>query len=61
VRVSLYVMRGRKRKRGAERRRRFEEEAFDGYDNFIITDEHAPSDYWALKEAREEYCKEYGC
>jgi hypothetical protein len=54
-------MRGRKRRR-AERRRRFEEEAFDGYDNFdpVDTSERLPSDYWALKEAREEYCKEYG-
>lgn len=61
--MSLYVMRGRKRKRRAERRRRFEEEAFDGYDNFdpVDTSERLPSDYWAIREAQEEYCKEYGC
>jgi hypothetical protein len=54
-------MRGRKRRR-AEKRRRFEErEVFDGYDNFLVDDERLPSDYWALKEREEEYCKEYGC
>ena len=30
-------------------------------DNFDIVDtgENRPSDYWAIKEAREEYCLEY--
>jgi hypothetical protein len=43
-------------------RRRLEEEAFDGYDNFDIVDtsERLPGDYWALREREEEYCKEYG-
>jgi hypothetical protein len=54
-------MRGRKRRRAEKRR--LEEEAFDGYDNFDLVDtsERLPSDYWALREAQEEYCKEYGC
>jgi len=55
---------GRKRagKRRQRRRERFEErEVFDGYDNFdIVESERLPSDYWAIREAREEYCKEYG-
>jgi hypothetical protein len=55
-------MKGRKRRRAEKRRRLPEEEAFDGYDNFDIVDtsERLPSDYWALREREEEYCKEYG-
>jgi len=55
-------------KKAGKRRRRFEREGesfeerevFDGYDNFIVDDERLPSDYWTIREAREEYCKEYG-
>jgi hypothetical protein len=55
-------MKGRKKRgRAGRSARRQEREVLDGYDNFIIVEERLPSDYWALREAREEYCKEYGC
>ena len=51
-------MKARKRRKGQKRL----EGEFDGYDNWDIVDtsERLPSDYWAIREAREEYCKEYG-
>jgi hypothetical protein len=59
------MMAGRKKARKRSRKRLEEQasqrEPFNGYDNWDIVDidERKPSDYWAIREAREEYCKEY--
>jgi hypothetical protein len=53
-----------KKKRNKRRQRRQEQEwRTEAIDNIDIVDisENRPSDYWALKEMQEEYCKElYG-
>jgi len=48
----------RKKKRQLEEERRTE--MTDNWD-IVDTSENKPSDYWALREMQEEYCKEiYG-
>jgi len=51
----------KKRRQEEERRRREQESRAEMIDNWDIVDidERRPSDYWAIREAREEYCKEY--
>jgi hypothetical protein len=46
-----------KRYKKRQRRQEQENEAIDNWDIVDIS-ENRPSDYWAIKEAREEYCKE---
>jgi len=49
-----------KRRQWRQHRREQENEAIDNWDIVDIS-ENKPSDYWALKEMQEEYCKEiYG-
>jgi hypothetical protein len=52
--------RKKKRQQEEERRRREQESRAEVTDNWDIvdTDERRPSDYWAIREMREEYCKE---
>jgi len=50
--------RGRKHQKRLDQER--QTEALDNFD-IVEIDEHKPRDYWALREMREEYCKElYG-
>ena len=50
----------KKRNKRRQHRREQENEAIDNWDIVDIS-ENKPSDYWALKEMQEEYCKEiYG-
>ncbi|MEM0109585.1 MAG: hypothetical protein QXM03_12150 [Metallosphaera sp.] len=49
-----------KRRQWKQYRHEQENEAIDNWDIVDIS-ENKPSDYWALKEMQEEYCKEiYG-
>ena len=52
--------RKKKRQQEEESRHREQESRAEMIDNWDIVDidERRPSDYWAIKEAREEYCKE---
>jgi len=50
-----------KKKRNKGKKRLEQERRTEAIDNWDIVDisENKPSDYWAIKEAREEYCLEY--
>jgi hypothetical protein len=50
-----------KKKRSKRKKRLEQERQTEAIDNWDIVDisENRPRDYWAIREAREEYCKEY--
>jgi hypothetical protein len=52
------MMAGKTKHRKGKQRQEWRTEAIDNYD-IVDIGENMPRDYWLLKEAREEYCKEY--
>jgi hypothetical protein len=51
------MMAGKNKRYKKRQKQEWRAEAIDNYD-IVDTSENRPSDYWAIKEAREEYCKE---
>ncbi|MCC5998787.1 MAG: hypothetical protein LM573_06895 [Thermofilum sp.] len=54
------MMAGKNKRYKKRQEQEWKTEAIDNID-IVDIDERKPRDYWAIKEAREEYCKElYG-
>jgi hypothetical protein len=54
---AYYVMKGKNKRHKKKQEQEWRTEAIDNIDIVDIS-ENKPSDYWAIMEAREEYCKE---